>query len=94
MDVGSPFRPAVVNPSRVELVGGWESVLDAQTKTITLQLHQPFTLEFNARAAGPGSYFTHITSSHGCFKYSNKSLTCRVLFGKKVTDAENLCRLR
>ena len=79
IDVGSPFHPAVVNPSRVELVGGWESILDSQTKTITLQLHQPFTLEFNSRDAGPGSYFTHIMSSRGCFKLLYKSLTCRVL---------------
>ena len=53
--VGSPFHPTVVNADRVELVGGWESVLDTRNKSIRLQLHEPLSLQFNTRDAGPGS---------------------------------------
>ena len=56
-DVGSPFHPSVVNPSRVQLVGGWEKVMDPQSKSIVLHLHEPFSLEFDTRAAGPGFHF-------------------------------------
>ena len=52
---GSPFRATVVSADRVELVGGWESVLDARTKSLRLALHEPCSLEFNTRAAGPGA---------------------------------------
>ena len=52
---GSPFRATVVRADRVELVGGWESVLDARTKSLRLPLHEPCSLEFNTRAAGPGA---------------------------------------
>jgi len=51
---GSPFHPTVVNPGRVQLVGGWESVLDPNNNSLSLQLNVPFSLEFNTRAAGPG----------------------------------------
>jgi len=55
--VGSPFHPAVVNPNRVQLVGGCKSVLDPDSNSITLRLHEPFSLEFSTRAAGPGLHF-------------------------------------
>jgi len=51
---GSPFHPTVVNPSRVQLIGGWESVLDARSNCLRLALRQPFSLEFDTHAAGPG----------------------------------------
>jgi len=57
--VGSPFRPAVVNPGRVELCGGWDSVVDTHSKTLLLQLHQPFSLDFDTHAAGPGAEVAH-----------------------------------
>ena len=61
--VGSPFHSAVVNPSRVQLLGGWESVLDARSKALSLHLHEPFSLEFDTRTAGPGIHFV-LSSCH------------------------------
>ena len=54
MYTGSPFHPTVVNAERVDLVGGWESVLDGRSKSLRLQLNEPVSLEFNTRHAGPG----------------------------------------
>jgi len=49
----------VVNPSRVQLLGGWNSVLDTSSKSLRLKLHEPFSLEFDTRSAGPGTHAPH-----------------------------------
>jgi len=51
---GSPFHPKVVSPRRVQVVGGWESVLDGNNQ-MRLKLNELKTIEFDTRTAGPGT---------------------------------------
>jgi len=72
--VGSPFHPAVVNPGRVQLLGGgWDAVLEPHSKSLRLPLHEPFSLEFDTRHAGPGK---HISSSPAVLIGRNTGLAC------------------
>jgi filamin len=50
---GSPFASYVVNPERVRVVGGWQSVLDSNN-ILYLKLEEEKTISFDASEAGPG----------------------------------------
>ena len=52
---GSPFEAKVVDPRKVYVVGGWESVLDANNRML-LKINEVKVIEFDVRQAGPGSF--------------------------------------
>ena len=83
--LGSPFHAAVVNPRRVQLFGGWESVVDPRSNSVKLKLHEPFSLEFDTLAAGPGFRLTclRLTILH--------YFACRIFF--TVLICSSVCYL-
>ena len=50
---GSPFISYVVNPEKVKIVGGWQSVLDYYN-TLNLKLYEERVINFDTSEAGPG----------------------------------------
>ena len=50
---GSPFHPNIVDTSKVVMVGGWQSLLDAHDK-MSLTVNEVKRIEFNTSAAGAG----------------------------------------
>ena len=49
----SPFHPKVVNPNKVQIFGGWESILDNSSR-LKLVLNEQKTITFDIHSAGPG----------------------------------------
>jgi len=45
-----------VSPRRVHVLGGWDSILDGNNQ-MRLKLNEMKTVEFDTRAAGPGTHF-------------------------------------
>jgi len=63
---GSPFHPKVVSPRRVHIVGGWDSILDGNNQ-MKLKLNEMKTVEFDTRAAGPGTPYSVVYTVYPCF---------------------------
>ena len=53
--LGSPFRVDVVDSSRVNIIGGWSSLLNAQRK-MALEAGVITKLDFECGDAGPGIF--------------------------------------
>jgi len=51
---GSPFHPKVVNPRKVRVIGGWESLVDAKNKLICI-VGETKKISFDTLEAGPGT---------------------------------------
>lgn len=51
---GSPFISYVVNPEKIKIVGGWQSILDYHN-VLNLRLYEERTINFDTSEAGPGS---------------------------------------
>ena len=51
--LGSPFHPKVVNPRKVRVIGGWESICD-NTNKLLLTVNDEKTIQFDTAGAGPG----------------------------------------
>jgi filamin len=52
---GSPFISYVVNPEKVKIVGGWQSILDYYN-TLNLKLYEERIINFDTSEAGPGTF--------------------------------------
>jgi len=63
---GSPFHPKVVSPRRVHIVGGWDSILDGNNQ-MKMKLNEMKTVEFDTRAAGPGTPYSVVYTVYPCF---------------------------
>ncbi|CAF1633249.1 unnamed protein product, partial [Adineta ricciae] len=50
--VNSPFKAAVTNPERVRIVGGWQSILDAEDR-MHIIINEEKKIRFDASHAGP-----------------------------------------
>lgn len=50
---GSPFHPRIVNPRKVRVIGGWESLADNKNKLI-LTPGEEKKISFDTLDAGPG----------------------------------------
>jgi filamin len=61
---GSPFISYVVNPEKVKVVGGWQSILD-QSNTLMLKLYEEKTINFDTSEAGPGTLNASILAPNG-----------------------------
>lgn len=61
---GSPFHPKVVNPQKVRIIGGWESLMDEQHR-IALTIGEEKRIPFDVGDAGPGKLKTEIKSPSG-----------------------------
>jgi len=57
---GSPFHPKIVDPARVRLIGGWESLQDGQGR-LELTPREEKRLTFDASEAGPGKMRAEVT---------------------------------
>lgn len=53
---GSPFRPKIVDPTKVKAVGGWDKVVDPLTKVMNLQAGEVNKIELDTKMAGPGMF--------------------------------------
>ena len=53
VSVGSPFHPKIVDPGKVYVLGGWESILDGQNR-MALTVNQMRRIEFDTSLAGEG----------------------------------------
>jgi len=51
---GSPFLSYVVNPEKVRIVGGWQSILDFRN-ILNLKLFEEKVINFETSEAGPGN---------------------------------------
>lgn len=51
---GSPFISYVVNPEKVKVVGGWQSILD-NYNSLNLKLYEEKVINFDTSEAGPGT---------------------------------------
>ncbi|CAF0909290.1 unnamed protein product [Brachionus calyciflorus] len=51
---GTPFVSYVVNPEKVKIIGGWQSILD-YNNFLNLRLFEEKTINFDCSEAGPGS---------------------------------------
>lgn len=61
---GSPFISYVVNPEKIKVVGGWQSVLDYHS-VLNLKLFEERTINFDASEAGPGTLNASIVAPNG-----------------------------
>jgi filamin len=61
---GSPFVSYVVNPDRIRVVGGWQSVLDSNN-ILNLKLEEEKMISFDTSEAGPGTLNAVIISPNG-----------------------------
>ena len=50
---GSPFFAYVINPDKVKIVGGWQSILDHHN-VLNMKLNEERTIQFDVSEAGPG----------------------------------------
>ncbi|XP_046654649.1 filamin-C-like isoform X2 [Daphnia pulicaria] len=64
---GSPFHPRVINPRKVRVIGGWESLTDSKNKLI-LTLGEEKKISFDTLDAGPGMLLAEIRSPSGLIK--------------------------
>lgn len=53
---GSPFLSYVVNPDKVKIIGGWQSILDSYN-ILNLRLNEERVINFDTNEAGPGDFF-------------------------------------
>ena len=51
--VGSPFRVGVVDAAKVNVIGGWHSLVDTSNRMTLVAGHQK-RMEFDVTDAGPG----------------------------------------
>ena len=56
---GSPFHPKIVNPRKVRVIGGWESLVDSKNK-LMCTMGETKKISFDTLEAGPGK-FDYIT---------------------------------
>jgi filamin len=61
---GSPFLSYVVNPDKVRIVGGWQSILDFKN-VLNLKLFEEKVINFETSEAGPGTLNASILSPNG-----------------------------
>lgn len=61
---GSPFISYVVNPEKVKVVGGWQSILD-YSNTLSLKLYEEKVIKFDTSEAGPGTLNASILAPNG-----------------------------
>ena len=61
---GSPFRSYVVNPEKVRVIGGWQSILD-YSNVLNLKLFEERIITFDVSDAGPGSMEANIVAPNG-----------------------------
>lgn len=50
---GSPFHPRIINPRKVRVIGGWESLMDSKNK-LMLTVGEEKKISFDTVDAGPG----------------------------------------
>ena len=68
--LGSPFHPKVVNPRKVRVIGGWESICD-NTNKLLLTVGEEKKISFDTLGAGPGKMkFDLLNCSHYLFCYA------------------------
>ena len=51
---GSPFLSYVVNPEKVKIIGGWQSILD-HNSVLNMKLYEEKIINFDTSEAGPGT---------------------------------------
>lgn len=71
----SPFVSYVVNPDKVKIVGGWQSILDYHN-VLNLKLYEERTINFDVSEAGPGTLNASILAPNGAklpFRLINQS---------------------
>lgn len=61
---GSPFTSYVVNPDKVKIIGGWQSILD-YFNILNLKLYEERTINFDTSEAGPGTLSCTILAPNG-----------------------------
>lgn len=61
---GSPFISYVVNPEKVKIVGGWQSILNSENK-INLKLNEEKSINFDVTDAGPGTLSATVFGPNG-----------------------------
>lgn len=78
---GSPFHPRVVEPKKVRLIGGWESLQDNEGR-LQLVVNEAKTLVFDISEAGPGKLRADVRDSSNaavdCCVDQSSSSRCRV----------------
>ena len=57
---GSPFHPKVTDARKVRVVGGWQTLLDANNR-MQLALNEQKRIVFDVKDAGPGRFHCHIS---------------------------------
>lgn len=58
---GSPFISYIVNPEKIKIVGGWQSILDYHN-VLNLRLYEEKTINFDTSEAGPGTLSSTIVA--------------------------------
>lgn len=61
---GSPFHPKIVNPAKVRVIGGWESLVDSKNKLL-LNVAEEKKMTFDTSEAGPGLLAVEVTGPSG-----------------------------
>jgi len=61
---GSPFLSYVINPEKVRVIGGWQSVLDFRN-VLNLKLYEEKVINFDTSEAGPGTLNASILTPNG-----------------------------
>ena len=51
---GSPYLSYVVNPNKVKIIGGWQSILD-HNNVLNMKLYEEKVINFDTSEAGPGT---------------------------------------
>ncbi|ESO02631.1 hypothetical protein HELRODRAFT_161920 [Helobdella robusta] len=62
---GSPFQVHVTSPKKVQVVGGWESILDHHHHHMPLVVNEKKMFELDCSKAGPGNLRVNVTGPDG-----------------------------
>jgi len=69
---GSPFHPKIVNPRKVRVIGGWESLVDSKNKLVCT-MGETKKISFDTLEAGPGILNAEITGPSGTVETENET---------------------
>ncbi|CAD5114543.1 DgyrCDS3662 [Dimorphilus gyrociliatus] len=70
---GSPWKPNIVSPSKVEVTGGWQSHMDPRSR-IALKINEPKEIEFDVTGAGSASLAVDVRGPAGSLPVEIKDI--------------------
>lgn len=70
---GGPWRPEIISPSKVAVIGGWQSHMDSKSR-IALVVNEMKRIEFDTSIAGNGNLTGEVRGPTGSIPVENRSI--------------------